>query len=200
MITRPYSSFTRPENLRAARFREAVVVEGRGVALSVYRRLKQQKEAFGGMSKLQKHELQTMWWCGSLFLTSKDLEGRFNFKKPFPTCTSCNNCGRAFLGELRVNSLPWWIPTLWLCLDSIVRPLWLCWVKDACEFCCNLSPALLTEWPIFSVITQGWNGYWIKSQQRKLYLERKILLLELTCYLPVISRALCHWAIFPGYK
>ena len=56
VITRPYSYFTKPENLRAARFREAVVVEGRWVALSVYRRLKQQKD-FGGMSKPLKHEL-----------------------------------------------------------------------------------------------------------------------------------------------
>ena len=132
VTTRPYSSFTKPENLRAARFREAVVVEGRRVALSVYRCLKQQKEDFGGMSKLLKHELLTMWWCGGLLLTSKSLEGRFNFKKPFLICASCNNCGRAFLGELCVNSFPWWIPTLWLCLDSTVRPLRLCWVKGAC--------------------------------------------------------------------
>ena len=60
VTTRPYSSFTKPENLRAARFREAVVVEGRRVALSVYRCLKQQKEDFGGMSKLLKHDC---WPC-----------------------------------------------------------------------------------------------------------------------------------------
>ena len=140
VITRPYSSFTKPENLRAARFREAVVVEGRWVALSVYRRLKQQKD-FGGMSKLLKHELQTMWRCGGL-LTSKSSEGSFNFKKPFLICASCDDCGRAFLGELCVNLFPWWTPTLWLCLDSIVRPLRFCWVKGACELRWNLSPAI----------------------------------------------------------
>ena len=38
------------------------------------------------------------------------------------------------------------VPTL--CLDSgIVSPFPLRWVKDVCEFRCNLPPALLAEWP-----------------------------------------------------
>ena len=40
----------------------------------------------------------------------------------------------------------WLVPTL--CLDSgIVSQLRLRWVKGVCVFRCNLSPALLAEWP-----------------------------------------------------
>ena len=33
-----------------------------------------------------------------------------------------------------------------LCLDSIVSPLWLRWVKCVCIFRCNMPPVLLAEW------------------------------------------------------
>ena len=43
-------------------------------------------------------------------------------------------------------------------------------------FSCNLSPALLAEWPGFAtVVTRGWNGYRNKGQHRKSTLEKKIL-------------------------
>ena len=45
--------------------------------------------------------------------------------------------------ELRVSSLPSYIPTL--CVDSIGIPLRLCWVKGVCVFRFNLPPALLAE-------------------------------------------------------
>ena len=45
-------------------------------------------------------------------------------------------------------------------------------------FSCNLSPALLAEWPgSFTCCNTGWwNGYRNKSQYRKLTLEKKIFL------------------------
>ena len=41
---------------------------------------------------------------------------------------SWDDCGWAFLVELHVISFPWYVPTL--CLNSIVSPPWLQWVKS----------------------------------------------------------------------
>ena len=56
-----------------------------------------------------------------------------------------------------------------LCLDSIVSPLKLHWVKGVCMFRCNLPTALLTEWPsvgfftaIATAVTQRWNRHQIR--------------------------------------
>ena len=52
-------------------------------------------------------------------------------------------------------------------------------MKGACVFSCSLPPALLAEWlGSFTCYCRnmGWNGYWNKSQHRKLTLEKKILL------------------------
>ena len=50
-----------------------------------------------------------------------------------------------------------------------------------------------------TVVTLGWNGYWSKSQHRKLTLENKILLPLLQGFEPATfqSRVQCsnHWAI-----
>ena len=49
-----------------------------------------------------------------------------------------------------------------LCLDSIVSPLRLRWVKDVCMFGCNLPPVLLAEWPRSFTRhcgNTGWNGH-----------------------------------------
>ena len=47
-----------------------------------------------------------------------------------------------------------------------------------CVFSCNLPPAPLAKWlGSFTCycVTRGWNGYWNKSQHRKLTLEKKVL-------------------------
>ena len=52
-------------------------------------------------------------------------------------------------------------------------------MKGVCVFRCNLPPALLAEWPgsfMCHCNNMGWNGHQIKSQHRKLTLEKKILL------------------------
>ena len=71
---------------------------------------------------------------------------------------------------------PWQVPTL--CLDSIISPLPLCWVKDVCMFRCNLplhfwqnDRGLLRA----TVVTSGVGRTPNKSQHRKLSLEKKIL-------------------------
>ena len=63
--------------------------------------------------------------------------------------------------------------------SSIVSPLWLHWVKGVCLFRCNLSPALLAEWPGsftchcgYTEVTRTPN----KSLRTKLTLEKNILL------------------------
>ena len=79
---------------------------------------------------------------------------------------SWDDCGRVLPDELHVSLLPWWVPTL--CFDSIVRPLWLYWVKGVCVFRCILPHALLAEWPgsfRTTVITWGWNGHWMSCTQ-----------------------------------
>ena len=108
---------------------------------------------------------------GGFFLACKDFGKMFN--NAFPACAiffflveislctlillftlglvhsgsvSWDDCDQVFPDELRVSSFPERVPTL--CLDSgIISPLWLCWVKGARMFRCNLPPAVLGEWP-----------------------------------------------------
>ena len=54
---------------------------------------------------------------------------------------SRSDCGRAFPGELRVGSFPWWLPTL--CPDTIVSPaLRICGSKVYACVSRNLTPIL----------------------------------------------------------
>ena len=72
------------------------------------------------------------------------------------------HCGRVFPDELHVCLFPLEVPTL--CLENIVSPLQLGWVKGACVFRCNLTPAFLAEWPGSFTChcgNTGWNGHWI---------------------------------------
>ena len=66
-----------------------------------------------------------------------------------------------------------------LCLDSgIVSPFGLYWVKGVCLFGCNLSAALLADWPGSFTCHCGNTGMertLNKSQHTKLTLEKKIL-------------------------
>ena len=79
--------------------------------------------------------------------------------------------------QVAFELVSWGVPTL--CLNSgIVSPLRLRWVKDACVFKCNLSPALLKEWPGSFTCHCGNTGVERtpnKSQRTKLTLEKKIL-------------------------
>ena len=66
-------------------------------------------------------------------------------------------------GELRVSRFPWSVPKL--CLDSIVIPFRLCWVKGVGVFRCNLPPAPMAEWPgsfTCHCANTGWNGHRIR--------------------------------------
>ena len=58
---------------------------------------------------------------------------------------SRGDCRRVFSDKSRVSSFFWQFSRL--CLDSIVIPPWLRWVKGVCVFRCNLPPALVAEWP-----------------------------------------------------
>ena len=77
-------------------------------------------------------------------------------------------------------------------------------IGRVCVFSCILPPAFLAEWPgSFTAVTRGWNGYWSKSQHRKLTLEKKILPL-----LPGLEpgtlrswiRCSNHWAILAPHQ
>ena len=113
---------------------------------------------------------------------------------------SLDDCGRVFSDELRVGLFPRLVPTL--CLDSIVSPLRLRWVKGVCVIRCNLPPALLAEWPGSFTCHCGNTGMERTSNKnrcRKLTLEKKILLprLELATFRSLMTLALCQQAI-PG--
>ena len=74
----------------------------------------------------------------------------------------------------------------------------------ACVLNCNPPSALLAERPQYfthTVERWGWNGHWNKSQQRKLTLEKKNLLLLLLemCNLSIMNPALYQWTI-PAHK
>ena len=76
---------------------------------------------------------------------------------------SWDDRGRVVPGELRVSRFPWSIPKL--CLDSIVIPFRLCWVKGVGVFRCNLPPVPMVEWSgsfVCHYANTGWNGHRIR--------------------------------------
>ena len=64
----------------------------------------------------------------SFFLSGDQLTHQFHFLDN-SDLASLDSCGLAFPDQLRMSLFPWYVSTL--CLDSIVTPLWLCWVKGA---------------------------------------------------------------------
>ena len=88
---------------------------------------------------------------------------------------SWDDCDRVFPEELRVSSF---LVRFLNCLDSSkVRPLWLRWVKGVCVFRCNLTPALLAEWPGSCTSHCGDTGVerTPNKSQHMSWLEKKIL-------------------------
>ena len=69
-----------------------------------------------------------------------------------------------WLSKLRQlwTNIPWRVAcellSLMLCLNSIVSPMGLYWVKGVCMFCCNLPSALLAEWGFFQALLRYLRG------------------------------------------
>ena len=142
-----------------------------------------------------------LWrWC-SPFPACQDFEERFHFFIPHLHCiflcgdqlaciysTLQARISPQWLREQRLwPSVPWWVAcelVLWqvrtLCLGSLVRQLWVRWIKGVHEYRCNLPPALVTEWPRSFTCHCSNRGVEQtpkkKSQHTKLTLEKKVLL------------------------
>ena len=98
-----------------------------------------------------------VWWViPCLRFLKKKVE--INLREPIPLCgpgsvhsgsASWEDNGRSLSDESCVSLFPWLVPTL--CLDSIVSPLRLRWVKGVLLYNDDLPPAL--------AVTRGWNGH-----------------------------------------
>ena len=92
-----------------------------------------------------------------------------------------DDCGWVFPVELRVHSF--FSDRFWhYAWTAWSAHSWLLWVKAVCMFRCNLSPALLVEWPgsfMCHCSNIGVEQTLNKRQHRELTLEKKILLLFL---------------------
>ena len=78
---------------------------------------------------------------------------------------SWDSCGQAVSWQVGTWAhFPWWVPKL--CLNSIVSPLWLQWIKGVHVFRCNLPSVLLADWLGSATChcgnTGGWNGHRIR--------------------------------------
>ena len=82
---------------------------------------------------------------------------------------SGDDCGGTLTNKLCMCSFLWGVPTL--CLDSIVSPVQLHWVRGVCTSSCSLICYLhfqQNNWSLGltpTTVTQGWNKFWRVSTE-----------------------------------
>ena len=115
------------------------------------------------------------FFCAKIQISLRSLISRFKPASVLSGSAIWDDCGRTFPDELRVNSFPWYVPTL--CMGSIANPFRLRWVKSSRMFTCYLLPALLAEYTGSFTCHRGNTGVERapnKSQHRCSLRKRKI--------------------------